>query len=224
MARATHRRRVKAGVRTIAVGAPPPNKNMAHAESALSAPGDFHSIGISLYKLLEPEARSLGDGVEDDQLFVDWRQELEAHAPSGGDCLDHDYVTMSEGKLPRDMAKEEIQQNWQDFKQAKVKEINGLYDSGCSQRHPRHKSHDIIDARWVVIWKMIEGNVGVNCRFALRGFKYKFQDLDNYAGTSCRSSQRFVNDVAAENEDFILFSFDVGQACAKGLTFESLVS
>ena len=52
------------------------------------------------------------------------------------------------------------------------------------------------------------------------GFKDKFQDLDTYAGTTSRSGQRIANAVAAGNKDFILFSFDVSQAFAKGLTFE----
>ena len=56
----------------------------------------------------------------------------------------------------------------------------------------------------------------------MRGFKDKFQDLDTYAGATGRSGQRFVNVVAAEHENFLLFSFDVSQAFAKGLTFEEL--
>ena len=67
---------------------------------------------------------------------------------------------------------------------------------------------------------MIEGNVGVKCRLTVRGFKDKFQHLDTYAGTTSCSGQRIVNADAAENEGFILFSFDVSQAFAKGLTFE----
>ena len=69
---------------------------------------------------------------------------------------------------------------------------------------------------------MIEGNVGVKCRFIVRGFKDKYQDFDTYAGTTSRSGQRIVNAVVAENEDFILFSFDVSQAFANGLAFEEL--
>ena len=36
------------------------------------------------------------------------------------------------------------------------------------------------------MWKMIDGNVGVKCRLAVRGFKDKFQDLGAYAGTTSR--------------------------------------
>ena len=44
--------------------------------------------------------------------------------------------------------------------------------------------------------------------------------MDTYAGTTCRSGQRLVDAVAAENADFVLFSFDVSQAFAKALAFE----
>ena len=43
-----------------------------------------------------------------------------------------------------------------------------------------------------------------------------------YAGTASRSGQRIVNSVAAQHEDWVLFSFDVSQAFAKGMTFEEL--
>ena len=128
----------------------------------------------------------------------------------------------STGKLPRDMTREEIAENPREVSAAKVKEIAGVYDLGCFKRWPRHRSDNIIDARWLITWKMIEGNVGIKCRLTVRGFKDKFQDLDTYAGTTSRSGQRLVNAVAAENPEFILFSFDVSQAFAKGLTFEEL--
>ena len=69
---------------------------------------------------------------------------------------------------------------------------------------------------------MIEGNVGAKCRLTVRGFKVESQDLDTYVGTPSLSGQRVVNVLAAENEDFILFSFDASQASAKGLTFDEL--
>ena len=69
---------------------------------------------------------------------------------------------------------------------------------------------------------MIEGSVGVKCRLTVRGFKDKFQDFDTYAGTTSSSGQRSVNAVVAENPGFVLSSFDVSQAFAKGLTFKEL--
>ena len=104
---------------------------------------------------------------------------------------------MPEGKLQRDMTKEKILANWQNVSKAKVKEINGFYDLGCFQRFPRAKEHNVIDARWVIIWKVIDGNVGAKCRLTVRNFKNKFQDPDTYARTTSRSGQKIVITVAA---------------------------
>lgn len=219
----TDRRRAKTAIQGClgrrAVGVSPPNKNRVPTEGAISAPDDVHSIGISFHKLPEPEEYSFADGDEEAQFLIDWRRGLVNAAPDGGDCLDH-RVTAPEGKFPRDITKEEIQEKWQEVRKAKVKELNCFYDLGCFQFCFRRKFDDIIDARWVTIWKMIGGNVGVKCRFAARGFKDMFQDFDRYAATVSRSGQRFVNVVAAGDEDSILFSFDVSRALVKGLTFK----
>lgn len=129
-------------------------------------------------------------------------------------------MTIPEGKSPRDMTTDEIKEHYQKVRKAKIKQIAGSYDLGCSKRWPGHRSNSIIDARWVVTWKIVEVNVGVKCGFTVRGFNDKLQDLDTYAGAISRSGQRFVNAVAVGNPDFILFSLDVGQAFAKSMTFE----
>lgn len=67
---------------------------------------------------------------------------------------------------------------------------------------------------------MAEGNVGINCRLAVRGFKDQFQDSDTYAGATRRAGQRLVDAAAADNFDFILFCFDVSKSFAKGMAFE----
>ena len=160
-----------------------------------------------------------------DSRFIGWRQEVRNAQPDEGslaECSHEAFLATPTGTLLRDTAKEEIQQNWEDVSKAKVKEITGLYDLGCFKRWPRHKSNNIIDARWVIIWKLIEGSVGVECRLTVRGFKDTFQDLDAYVGTTGRSGQRLANAVAAGNNDLFFFSLDVSQAFAKGLRFEKL--
>lgn len=163
-----------------------------------------------------------------DSNQIDWREEILKADEDEGSLIPEDsqeaYLNAlaDTGKLPRDMTREEILDNWQDVSKAKVKEITGLYDLGCFKRCPRHISKNIIDARWAIIWKMIDGAVGVKCRFIVRGFKDMFQDFDTYVGTTSRSGQRLVNAVAAEYKELLLVSFDVSQAFAKGLIFEEL--
>ena len=97
------------------------------------------------------------------------------------------------------MTTEEVNGNGVDVDKATVKAMAGLCDLGCFKTWPRHSSSNIIDARCVITWKMIQGNVGVKCRSTVRGFKDQFQDSDAYAGAIDRSGQRFANVVAAEN-------------------------
>ena len=154
-----------------------------------------------------------------------WHREFAEVLPHEGKPLDDasfGYSITPGGKFPRGMTRDEIAANWQEVNKGQIKEINGLYDLWRFQRYPRPKSHNIIDARRVITWKVIEGNVGAKCRLIVRGFKDQPQDLDTYVGTISRSGQRIVNAVAAENEHFILSSFDVNQASVKWLRFEDL--
>ena len=54
----------------------------------------------------------------------------------------------------------------------------------------------------------------------MRGFKDRQEDLESFAGTATRSGQRVVDTVTAQHEGMILFSLDVSQAFANGMTFE----
>lgn len=76
-------------------------------------------------------------------------------APNDGYQFDYQHVTTPEGKLPRGMIKEEVQENWQAVRSATFKVISCFYDLGCFQRWPRSQSHGIIDARWVIIRKVV---------------------------------------------------------------------
>ena len=63
----------------------------------------------------------------------------------------------------------------------------------------------------------------VKGRMTVRGFKdHDGEDLNTYAGTASRWGQRIVNAVTAQEEEWVLFSFDVSLAFAKGLSFEEL--
>lgn len=158
----------------------------------------------------------------DQVLFIDLRKEFNDVAPNEGEPLDHVYLKLPEGKLPRDLIKQEIQENHQEVRKVKVREFNGLYGFGCSKRRPRNKSHNAIDARWGATCKMIGGNVGAKCRLTVRCFNDKFQDLYTYVWTISRSGKRVANAIAAEHQDVVLFSFDVSQVFANGFISEEI--
>jgi len=120
------------------------------------------------------------------------------------------------------LTRQEINDNIAKVNSLKFKEILGLHKLGCFRRRKKRHGDNVVDTRWVITWKMIDGNLEIKVRLTMRGFKDRDQDLETFAGTATRSGQRVVNHIVAQNPDFDLFSFDVSQAFAKGLTFEDL--
>lgn len=163
----------------------PPDKHAAllrARENDLDSKVRLDSVEASPVRIpMPPEEHDVPDVDADDGLWV--------------------YLTVPKGKLPRDMIKEEISENFVDVSEAKFKEIACLYELGCFKRWPRHGSNNIIDVGWVIIWKMIEGNLGIQCRLTVRWFKDTCQDLGTYVGTTSRSGQRLANAVAVESHD-----------------------
>ena len=102
------------------------------------------------------------------------------------------------------------------------KEISDLHSLGCFKRCPRSQAHNIVDTRWVIRWKLVDGVKIIKVRLTMRGFKDSAVALDTFAGTASRWAQRLVNSVAATEKDFVLFSLDVSKAFAKGMTFKEL--
>ena len=105
---------------------------------------------------------------------------------------------------------------------AKLKEIKDLFGLGCFRRMPKKLAQNGVDTRWVIKWKMVEGMKAIKARLTMRGFKDCAEMLETFAGTASRWAQRVVNSIVAQNDDFALFSFDVGAAFAKGMTFKEL--
>ena len=80
-----------------------------------------------------------------DSNRINWRDEINTAAFDEGSLLPQDVylnARIDAGKLPRDMTKEEVQDNWQGVSKAKVKEISGLYELGCFERWFRYKSNN----------------------------------------------------------------------------------
>ena len=144
-----------------------------------------------------------------------------------GDVLVYTVSGESEGNaiIVRDvgtLSKEELTKNAKEVALSKYKEIKGLFDLNCFKRMPRKLAKNILDTRWVITWKIVEGVRVIKCRITLRGFKDREQSYETFAGTASRAGQRVINSLAAQEEDMELFSLDVSQAFAKGLSFEEL--
>ena len=120
------------------------------------------------------------------------------------------------------LTKEELQKHAPAVAAGKFKEILGLSELACFERFPRKQSFNRVDVRWVITWKIMEKVRQIKCRLTMRGFKDRQTSLETYAGTTSRAGQRLVNCIVAQEEDWELFSIDVAQAFAKGLTFEQM--
>ena len=154
------------------------------------------------------------------------------HGALGGLLLNGDSLVYKvDVQGPRDanivrdvgaLTKEELQKHKAAVSVSKFKEIQGLFDLTCFCRFLRSKSRNRVDTRWVVTWKWVDGERVVKSRLTMRGFKDKCLTMETFAGTASRAGQRIVNSEAALDRDLVLFSFDVSQAFAKGLTFEEI--
>ena len=95
------------------------------------------------------------------------------------------------------------------------KELQSWHALGAWQNEPRKDAKNIIDSRWFVNWKMIDGQKAVKARLVVRGFKdFQADDLNTSASTASRWGQRVVNQAVVENK-WDLFSFDVSTAFCK---------
>ena len=109
----------------------------------------------------------------------------------------------------------------------------------CFSRRKRAGAKNIIDCRWVIKWKYEQATVNVDaaissggtqaakkrvirCRLTVRGFKDRdAQNLDSYAGTSQRYSQRLVCSEAAYR-GWPICTTDISKAFLQGVTYEEL--
>ncbi|CAK0813698.1 unnamed protein product, partial [Prorocentrum cordatum] len=88
----------------------------------------------------------------------------------------------------------------------------------------KDQATNIIDSRWVLKWKEIDGKKQVRARLTVRGFKdMQSPELSTFAGTTTRWGQRLVNQVTAQRK-WRLFSADISQAFLRGLTFEQVAA
>lgn len=85
---------------------------------------------------------------------------------------------------------------------------------------PRVRADNPLISRWVLKLKQVDDKKTLKARLIVQGFKDK-QEVDNYAGTSTRWSQRLVLIICAQMR-WALTSADVSEAFQRGLTSEQL--
>ena len=101
-----------------------------------------------------------------------------------------------------------------------LEELQRWLNLGAFERVSKKHASNVIDARWVLKWKIVNDRRIIQARLVVRGFKdLQAAQLSTYAGTTTRWGQRLVNSVAAQFR-WPLFTADVSQAFLRGLTFE----
>ena len=107
-------------------------------------------------------------------------------------------------------------------RQAIHDELKRWIDLGGVERMDKSKATNVLDSRWVLKWKIIDGVREIKARLTARGYKdMQANDVNTYAGTATRYGQRLVNVMAVQRQ-WTLFSADIGQAFLRGMTFEQI--
>ena len=156
-----------------------------------------------LYCSDEPQLPSLGnDGHDVVQLF-----------PSG---VKRTVVERANSILSID----EARANEAAVNRAMLEELTRWHQLHAFERMPRKLASNLIDARWVLKWKEVNGKRTIQARLVVRGFKdTQAEQLSTFAGTTSRWGQRAINCVVAQYR-WRIFSADVSQAFLRGLTFK----
>ena len=103
---------------------------------------------------------------------------------------------------------------------AMLEELARWHQLQAFERMPKKLATNLIDARWVLKWKEVNGKRTIQARLVVRGFKdTQAEQLSTFAGTTSRWGQRIINSVAAQYR-WRIFSADVSQAFLRGLTFK----
>ena len=125
----------------------------------------------------------------------------------------------------------EVKEQWPAVEAAMLKELLTWAKLKCFSRKARRLARNIIDARWVLKWK-VEQPAGesnaknvvrtIRARLTVRGFKDQERNtVDRYSGTSACSSQKLlVSEAVLRGWD--ICTADISKAFLQGVTYEEL--
>lgn len=142
------------------------------------------------------------------------------------------YHTMSKVEVIKRasdiLSKEELITHKTEVEAAILEELRIWNNYNCFKMFPRKGARNIIDSRFVAKWKVkdlkrpYESRV-IRMRMALRGFKeWCAENLDTYAATGSKVSQRLLLSEAACNPQWSFLSLDINKAFLQGMTYQEL--
>ena len=167
------------------------------------------------------------------------------HKPGHGEIilLHMGHNTVRQAVVKRDddlLTPAQLKENWPDVQKAMLKELQTWAQLKCFSRRPRQGAKNVIDVRWVIKFKWDTPTTDVNAtgggqkaeapkpiktiraRLTVRGFKDNQRgDIDRYAGTSSRCSQKVLVSEAVRN-GWPICTTDISKAFLQGVTYEEL--
>ena len=138
----------------------------------------------------------------------------------------------------------EVKEHHKEVEAAMLKELHTWAKLNCFSRKKRAVARNIIDTHWVIKWKWdhdavdVDASIGgrgsaetngksgakrtIRARLTVRGFKdHDRNDIDRYAGTSSRSSQKvLVSEAVLRGWD--IATADISKAFLQGVTYKEL--
>ena len=118
------------------------------------------------------------------------------------------------------ISRDEALQHVSECRAAMIKELERWSRHKAWQRRPRAGSQNVLQSRWVLKWKNMQGSRGVKARLVVQGFQDR-QETQTFAGTSSRWGQRLLLILATQFE-WDLLSLDVSEAFLRGISFKEL--
>ena len=115
---------------------------------------------------------------------------------------------------------EEVKKHYKLVEAAVRKELKSFVEHKTFKRELRKNCSNICTSRWVLRWKEIDGVRSVKARLTIRGFQ-DTADVESYASTASRWSQRLVVSLAVMNKWPVWVS-DISTAFLRGMPFKEL--
>ena len=126
------------------------------------------------------------------------------------------------------LTKKDIEKHYKEVATAITQEIKIWLDNNCFKLRPLKGAQNLMTSRYVAKWKYVKQEDStmkriIRMRLVLRGFQdTEAFDLDTFAGTAKRQSQRILASQAACNPGWIIASLDIDKAFLQGYTYKEL--
>jgi len=126
------------------------------------------------------------------------------------------------------LTNDELQNNHKLVQAAILEELRIWVKHNCFEIRERKTARNIMTSRFVAKWKIITGLDGkqqriIRMRMAIRGFlDWDASNLETYAGTARRQSQRLLASETACQEGWDLVTIDIEKAFLQGMTYKEM--